>query len=81
VKPEKALNVFAGMVGDEIGASVRDLRDEIITAFRKRDEQLAELKGRIDMLASLLMKSSHGRRRRRIANGSAQATCVTMTSR
>lgn len=50
--------MFAGMVGDEIGASVRELRDEVAAAFKKRDEQIAELKGRLDMLASLLMKGA-----------------------
>jgi hypothetical protein len=33
---EVALELFSGIVGDEIGASVRELRDEIITAFRER---------------------------------------------
>jgi hypothetical protein len=51
---EEALYVFAGMVGDEIGASVRELRDEIVAAFRKRDERIAALEGRFDALLGLL---------------------------
>jgi hypothetical protein len=55
---ELALDVFAGLVGDEMGAACRELRGEVNAALAKRDEQIAELRGKLDMLTSLLTKGT-----------------------
>ena len=51
---EAALDTFSGIVGDEIGAAIRELRDEVIDAFRKRDQRIAALEGQISVLLGLL---------------------------
>jgi hypothetical protein len=55
---EAALDAYNTSVGEALAMACNDLRDEIIDAFRRRDEQIAELRGKLDAVMTLLTKGT-----------------------
>jgi hypothetical protein len=49
---------LAGVIVDALTANGDELIDIVREGFRKRDEQIAELKGRVDVLTSMLTKGA-----------------------
>jgi hypothetical protein len=51
---EAALDAYNTSVGEALAMACNDLRDEIVAAFRKRDERIAALEGQVSVLLGLM---------------------------